>query len=182
MKMLPYIVIAPFSNEHLRDWPAAHFAALIGRCITDLQVTVKVVGTIQQREAANGIIRSFPSDRVENTCGLMTWRELAGVIAQAQAVVGNNSGVVHESAKANVPTVCIFGGEHAACEWMPRGPAVFVVAKHTACSPCARQSCVYGKRCLHEIMPDIVFDLVFKASQIRAPRLGFRCAVPQEIR
>jgi ADP-heptose:LPS heptosyltransferase len=172
MKMLPYIVIAPFSNEQLRDWPAPHFAALIGRCVTDLQIVVKVVGTIQQREAANGIVRGFPSHRVENTCGLMSWRELVDVIAQAQVVVGNNSGVVHASAKANVPTICIFGGSHAASEWMPRGPCVFLVTKHTACSPCARSSCVHGKRCLHEITPDAVFDLIFKASQICAPWLA----------
>jgi ADP-heptose:LPS heptosyltransferase len=178
MMVPPYIVIAPFSNEHLRDWPAAHFAALIGRCITEFQVTVKVVGTIQQREAANAIIRRFPSHRVENTCGLMTWGELADAIAQAQAVVGNNSGVVHASAKANVPTVCIFGGSHAASEWMPRGPSVFLVTKYTACSPCARQSCVYGKRCLHEITPDTVFDLVCKALQIRVPLVS-SLAVPQ---
>jgi ADP-heptose:LPS heptosyltransferase len=167
MRILPYFVIAPFSNEKLRDWPATHFATLIRRCVTDLQVTVKVIGTIQQREAANGIIRDFPSHQVENTCGLMSWRELAGVIAQAQVVVGNNSGVAHASAKANVPTVCIFGASHAASEWMPRGPAVFLVTKYTACSPCARQDCVHGKRCLHEITPDAVFDLVLKASQIR---------------
>jgi ADP-heptose:LPS heptosyltransferase len=172
MKLLPYIVVAPFSNDQLRDWPATHFAALIGRCVTDLQVTVKVVGTIQQREAANGIGRGFPSHRVENTCGLMSWRELVNVIAQAQVVVGNNSGVVHESAKANVPTVCIFGGSHAASEWMPRGPGVFLVTKYTACSPCARGSCAYGKRCLHEIGPDLVFDLVFKASQNLPPGLA----------
>ena len=165
--MPPYIVVAPFSNEQLRDWPATHFAALIDRCIGELQVIVKVVGTIHQREAANDIIRSFPGHLVENRCGLLSWLELGDMIARAEGVVGNNSGVVHASAKANVPTVCIFGGSHAEAEWMPRGPSVFLVTKHTACSPCARRSCVHGKRCLHEIAPDAVFDLVFKASQIR---------------
>ena len=166
--MLPYIVVAPFSNEPLRDWPAAHFAALIGRCIRDMRVVVRVVGTIHQREAANGIIRSFPAHQVENTCGLLSWLELGSMIARAQVVVGNNSGVVHASARADVPTVCIFGGSHAEAEWMPRGPSVFLVTKHTACSPCARSSCAHGKRCLHEIAPDTVFDLVVRASPIRA--------------
>lgn len=166
--MSGYIVVAPFSNEQLRDWPGGHYAELLDHCVRNLDSTIKVIGTIHQRPMANLIVRNLPADRVENLCGLLPWARVSDLLAGAQVVVGNNSGIPHTAARLGVPTVCIFGGTHAESEWMPRGAHVFLITKHTVCSPCSRQSCVYGKRCLHEIPPLAVFDLVVRAAQTSA--------------
>lgn len=172
MSSKKYIIIAPFSNQHTRDWPMDHFRDLIALCVQELSLVIKVVGSIHQRELINSIIKEFPSTRVENFAGITSWSELQTLLQNAEAVVSNNSGVGHFSAKSAVETICIFSGSHSEFEWMPRGPHVTLISKRTACSPCdpGNDACPCNKRCLTEIKPANVFKYL-DAAILRASNL-----------
>lgn len=157
------IIIAPFSNSPIRDWPEAHFAALIGLLLDrfDGACRIQVTGTANQRLGANEIVRDHPSDRVTNACGRMTWDEVLDALRTADCVVGNNSGIAHVSGFFGTPTVCIFGGSHQRIEWRPRGDNVVVLSRVIGCSPCHLDHghvSPYGKACLYDILPDDVAD------------------------
>ena len=169
------IVIAPFSNSDIRDWPVGHFAALVGILLESLERDdrITVVGTRSQRLRGNEIVRAYDPRRVVNACGLHTWPQLVEALKAASCVVGNNSGVTHLSGFHDVPTVCVFGGSHQRLEWRPQGFSVSVVSRSIGCSPCQRdhgQRSPYAKACLRHIEPRLVAETVFKTMERVASR------------
>jgi ADP-heptose:LPS heptosyltransferase len=154
----PQIVIAPFANERIREWPPEHFRRLIALLLEDPEARIAVVGTLAQRARANDIVRAFPSTRVENTCGRLSWDDLLGLIDAAPFVVANNSGVAHLAAKRGRWTLCLFSGSHAFVEWSPRGPRVVVCSLDIPCSPCGLggDKCPNGHACMVELKPETV--------------------------
>ena len=152
------IIVAPFSNSAIRDWPVEHFASLIGLLLAapGLDARVHVTGTANQRLAAREIVRFHPPERAINLCGRIDWTDVLGLLRDADCVIGNNSGIAHVSANLGTPTVCIFGGSHQRAEWRPRGDHVVVLTRAIGCSPCHLdhgQISPYGKACLQDITP-----------------------------
>lgn len=158
---MSHIVIAPFSNSDIRDWPAAHFGALIARFVARRRETVHVVGAPGQAMRAREIVRPFDSSRVVNDCGRLRWEDTVALVRSAACVIGNNSGIAHLAAFEGVPTLCIFGGAHQRLEWRPLGDRVVTLSRAIACSPCQLHHaahCPYGLACLEQISPDTAFD------------------------
>jgi ADP-heptose:LPS heptosyltransferase len=160
------IVIAPFSNSDIRDWPAGSFQRLI-ECLQKAHSRdglIRVIGAGSQTLRAREIVRSFSSDRVRNDCG-RPWREVVDLLHSAACVVGNNSGVAHLAARIGRPTVCIFSGAHQRIEWRPLGRNVVVLSRAIACAPChlhRAADCPFGKACLEQITPETVSEAVLE--------------------
>lgn len=159
------VLLAPFSNNPLRDWPAEHFAALIALLLPrlDPDQAIRIVGTRGQRLSACEIVRTFDPARVVNGCGRASWPEVVEQVRGAACLVGNNSGLAHLSASLGVPTVCLFGGSHQRLEWRPMGPSVVILSRVIACAPCLLHDaaqCPYDKACLRQIEPATVADTV----------------------
>lgn len=154
------MLLSPYSNSALRDWP--HYGALIALFVehTDLQVTI--IGSASQRAAADGLVRAFEATRVTNTAGVLPWPSVLERVRAAKLIVANNSGLAHLGADFGTPTVCVFGASHSPYEWMPRGRQVSVVLKETVCSPCGIdrvERCPHSVRCLSEIDAETVFEV-----------------------
>jgi ADP-heptose:LPS heptosyltransferase len=168
------VVIAPFANERVRQWPGRHYRALVDLIVSAHDFSVVVVGTRAQRSAANDIVRGFSSERVRNACGAWSWSETVSAVDAAPYVVANNSGVAHLAASRDRWTLCIFGASHAYAEWMPRGPRVVTMIKAVPCSPCeiAGERCPNRVACMVDLTPEDVFyrfDAVLKRGQPQAP-------------
>ncbi len=155
----PAVVLSPFSNERVRQWPLRCFRELIEIILREDEVRLVVVGTRDQRAVANDLVRGLSSERVGNACGTLHWAELVTAIDHAPYVIGNNSGVVHLAASRGRWTLCVFSGSHAYNEWMPRGPLVVTVVKPLACSPCgpANERCPNDLACMTRLPPSEVF-------------------------
>ena len=153
------VVVSPFANERLRQWPWRRYRALIEMIVCDEGLPVAVVGTREQRASANDIVRGLSSERVVNACGVWTWPELIRAVDAAPYVVANNSGVAHLAASRGKWTLCIFAASHAWNEWMPRGPRVVTVVKAVPCAPCeiGMDRCPNGVACMIGLEPEDVF-------------------------
>ena len=161
------ILIAPFSNSGIRDWPSTSFCALVGLLLEQINddTPIVVIGTGNQKIRANEIVRSFPTSRVINACGRLSWAAMVSQLQSAACVIGNNSGVSHLGGYFGVPTVCIFGASHQRHEWRALGLSVVLVTRSIGCSPCQLdhgQVSPYDKACLREIKPQSVADAAFK--------------------
>lgn len=162
---MSHIVIAPFSNSDIRDWPAGHFQALIARLVAEWDGTIHLVGAPGQAIRAREIVRPFTSDRVISECGRRSWPDTVGLIRSAACVVGNNSGIVHLAAFLGVPTLCVFSGSHQRLEWRPIGDRAVTLSRAIACSPCHLHHaahCPYGLACLEQIAPETVFETAMR--------------------
>lgn len=160
------ILIAPFSNSGIRDWPSTSFRALVGLMLEQLEEDnpIMVIGTANQKLRANEIVRNYPTSRVVNACGRLSWSAMVAELRRAACVVGNNSGVAHLGGYFGVPTVCIFGASHQRHEWRALGPSVVLVTRSIGCSPCQLdhgQVSPYDKACLRQIEPQAVARAAF---------------------
>lgn len=160
------ILIAPFSNGDIRDWPPESFQQLI-RCFLEAgshDGSIRVIGAKSQALRAREIVRPFNADLVRNDCG-RPWPEVLDRLGRAKCVVGNNSGIAHLAARMGTPTVCIFGGAHQRTEWRPLGFNVVVLSRAIACAPChlhRAADCPYGKACLEQIAPEVVSEAALR--------------------
>lgn len=164
------IIVAPFSNSAIRDWPATHFDRLIGLLLAEGLSNIRVIGTASQRLGACEIVRRHPAPHVVNECGRLAWDEVLALLGEAACVIGNNSGIAHVAGGAGTPTVCIFGGSHERREWRPRGSRVIVLSRAIGCSPCQLDHgsiSPYGKACLSQIAPETVRDAVLKVMAMK---------------
>ena len=179
------VVVSPFSNSVIRDWPAAHFTRMIGLLLPQLatDAMVRVIGTGGQRAGANAIVRPFPADRVVNDCGVLPWDDVLALLRSAACVIGNNSGIAHLAGMYGVPTVCVFGGSHQRSEWFPLGANVVVLSRVIGCSPCHldhNSSCPFDKACLREITPEEVASAVIGVIAGEARERGHALRSPVE--
>lgn len=153
------ILVAPFANERVREWPSAHYRRLIELILRHEGRLVTLVGTRAQRAKANVIARHFSGQSVINACGSVSWNGLLSAVEFAPYVVGNNSGIAHLAASRGRWTLCIFAASHSPAEWMPRGPRVVVMTKQVSCAPCAigGDLCPNGVACMAALQPDDVY-------------------------
>lgn len=154
------VLISPFANERLREWPMPHFRRLIELVLGRHFHRVLIVGTRAQRVRANDLVRGFSSADAVNACGTLSWGGLNAAVDSSRYVVSNNSGVAHLAASRSCWTLCLFAASHSWQEWMPRGPRVVVMSRSTLCAPCEVGSgrCPNGIACMTTLDPEFVFE------------------------
>ncbi len=125
-----------------KRWPAERFGALA----RDLGMTVALLGSSQDREVCAGV-----GGGARNLAGDTTLDEAIELIACAELVVSNDSGLMHVAAALDRPQVALFGSsspEHTP----PLSARSRVVWLHLECSPCYARECPLGHfRCMMDI-------------------------------
>lgn len=169
------IIVAPFSNDALRDWPRAYFRELIEKLAQQYQMPIMLVGAPEQRQPINLIMRGLPAPRISNMAGRWSWRETLGQIERARLVIANNSGIAHLGAQAGVATLCLFAASHDPYEWRARGPHVTTLYARTDCAPCGMSGldgCRNGHACMMAIRPDLVLETVSRILDATPAEVG----------
>lgn len=164
-----HIVVAPFSNSSVRDWPAEHYATLIGLLTERLDCRVRLVGAPDQAARAKGLVGRLPAtarlELVTDLVGRTQWSELPDILRAADLVICNNSGIAHQAAALGVRTLAIFSASHQPLEWGPRGPRAGAIMMSVACSPCGLErveACGNGHLCMRLLTPEIVMAQITK--------------------
>jgi ADP-heptose:LPS heptosyltransferase len=156
------IVIAPLSNSALRNWPRPRYTRLIGLLLAELDCQVLLVGSASQAAALHAMSAELGHDpRVVSLAGRVDWAGLAAIVARADLVVANNSGVAHLAAACGAPTLAIYSGSHQPQEWGPRGGKVKTLMAAVPCTPCGHdklEACPYDHRCMTLIEPQTVLQ------------------------
>lgn len=154
------IVVAPFSNSSVRDWPLSHYAELIGLMLGQPGYEVVLVGTEAQADAAERLARLVDDPRLANMVGKTRWADLATLLRGAALVICNNSGVAHLAASLDAQVLAIYSGSHQPQEWGPRGARSHALTYPVPCSPCGYENvtdCTFDHRCMRLITPNFVF-------------------------
>jgi heptosyltransferase-2 len=128
-----------------KRWP--YFAELSRR----LQSQTVILGSPNDRAAAQGILgRSLVGDT--------TLDEAIALIAGADHVVTNDSGLMHIAAALGRPQVALFGSSSPK-HTPPLSGAARVIWLGVECSPCFERECPLGHfRCMREMTVEIVLQ------------------------
>jgi heptosyltransferase II len=142
----PYAVLCPGAEYGpAKRWP--YFRELAAR----LDMQVVVLGAASDKEQAEGIPGL-------NLAGQTTLDEAIDLIAGADWVVTNDSGLMHVAAAMGTRQVALFGSsspEHTP----PQSAAARVVWLKVDCSPCFQRVCPLGHfKCMNDLSVDRVLE------------------------
>jgi len=148
-----------------KRWPREAFAALLRRLREVHDRPAVLVGAAAEAETTAWLAAETGAS---DLAGRTDLPGLAGVLAEAAAFVGNDSGPMHLAAALGTPTVGIFGSTSPA--WTgPRGPWTRVAGPAPVeCSPCFLKECPIGLPCLRNLEVDAVEAALRALSDARA--------------
>ncbi|MET9230063.1 glycosyltransferase family 9 protein [Lentzea sp. NPDC003310] len=151
----PYVVVHPGASAPARTWSPDRWAKAVV-ALTAAGHRVAVTG---------GPAEAGLTEHVAGACGTdlggrTSFRDLAGVLADADAVVVGNTGPAHLAAAVGTPVVSLFAPVVPALRWAPHGRHVLLGDQNAPCRGTRARDCpVPGHPCL---------DLVDPAAVVRA--------------
>ncbi|WP_238439415.1 glycosyltransferase family 9 protein [Microbacterium sp. JZ31] len=153
----PLIVIHPGATDPRRRWPAERFEEIAVRCAAE-GMRIVLVGAGDDAPLAEGIARRVSrvaGDAVVSLAGRIGLGELAGVLAIADVMVGNDSGPRHLAQAVGTRTASIFwAGNLINAGPLTRARHRVQLSWTTHCPVCGRDATQVGwtaPRCEHDI-------------------------------
>ncbi|MFB4314227.1 glycosyltransferase family 9 protein [Actinomadura sp. 21ATH] len=140
-----HVVVHPGTSVPARAWPPERCAEAV-RLLAAAGHRVVVTGHRDEKE----LTAYVAGDAGLDLGGRTSLAELAGVLAEARAVVAGNTGPAHLAAAVGTPVVSLFAPTVPAARWAPYGVRTVLLGDQDA--PCkdtrARECPVPGHPCL----------------------------------
>jgi heptosyltransferase-2 len=155
---LPLLVFAPGAEfGSAKRWPAAYFGQLAQTVRQSMgQVQIVLLGSAKDRPITEEIVASAPE--VISLAGATSLAEAIALIAQAGAVVSNDSGLLHIASALNRPVVALYGPTdpgHAP----PFSDIATSIYLHLSCAPCRQRECpLLHHKCMRDMLPAQVWQ------------------------
>jgi heptosyltransferase-2 len=153
------VVFAPGAEfGAAKRWPAAHFAQLAQAIFAaDPLAQVALLGSPKDREACDEVVAGSGGAGMFNLAGATKLDEAIALIARADAVVANDSGLLHIASALNRPVVALYGPtdpDHAP----PFSDIARSMSLRLECSPCKQRECPLGHHnCMNKMGADLVW-------------------------
>ena len=152
------IVFAPGAEfGSAKRWPSTHFADLATAILNkDPAARIVLLGSAKDRDVGDEIVARMPA--VISLAGSTSLTEAISLIAHADAVVSNDSGLLHIASALNRRIVALYGPTdplHAP----PFSDASTSLYLGLDCAPCRQRECPLGHhRCMQDLAPQRVWD------------------------
>ncbi len=150
----PYTVLAPGARYGAaKRWP--RFAEL-ARALADAGRDVVVLGArgegMRGDDTTPGTSAASTPRSIHDLTGRTTLEEALAIVAHADAVVSNDSGLAHAAAALGRRTVVVFGPTEPE-RTAPRAGAgiVTIIRGRAECAPCLLRTCPIDHRCLGDV-------------------------------
>ncbi len=155
------VVFAPGAEfGAAKRWPARHFAAL-AQAIRALHPAAQIglLGSPKDKQACDEIVDITGVEGMFNLAGVTRLNEAIALIAGADAVVANDSGLLHIASALNRPVIALYGPtdpDHAP----PFSDMAKSMSLRLECSPCRQRECTLGH---HDCMEKMDSAMVWHA-------------------
>lgn len=138
-----------------KRWPVTYFAELAQR-LRGEGYAVWLIGSNKDREQAEKIV-ALDNAECRNLCGHTDLSDAIALLACAQLVVSNDSGLMHLAAALDRPMLALFGSSSPQFT-PPLSSNAHVIQLNLKCSPCFKRECPLGHfNCMMQLTPDLVW-------------------------
>ena len=145
-----------------KRWPAAHFATL-ARSLGERGYRIGLFGSPKGRAVADEICALAPG-LCDNLCGATSLEQAIDLLAMADLVVCNDSGLMHVAAALGRPIVALYGSSSPGFT-PPLSDQSDILSLNLECSPCFKRECPLGHLdCLNKLSPEQVLATCLKRS------------------
>ncbi len=139
-----------------KRWPTRYFASLAKKLAAQGRA-VWLFGSEKDRGIGEEIVASSEG-AAANLCGRTDLASAIDLLSLAEAVVSNDSGLMHVAAGVGRPVVALYGSsspEHTP----PLSASARAVRTGIECSPCYARECPLGHfKCMNELAPERVLE------------------------
>lgn len=129
------LILHPLSNGHAREWPMAHYRALIEKLPNQFQIFI--TGSPAERERlAEPLLQHCP--QVEDVCGRLSLDDLVSLIAHSDILLAASTGPLHIAAACGIHAIGLFAPikNIDAKRWGPVGKNAIVIEADSAADDC----------------------------------------------
>ncbi len=110
----PILAIAPVTNWQRKNWPLENFVLLINSLIKKSKAensfnSVIVLGSEKEKDQCNYLVNKINNINIKNLCGYCEINVIYALLKHCRLFIGNDSGLMHLSAAANIYTLGLFG-------------------------------------------------------------------------
>ncbi|PKO91211.1 MAG: lipopolysaccharide heptosyltransferase II [Betaproteobacteria bacterium HGW-Betaproteobacteria-10] len=143
-----------------KRWPATHFAAL-AKQLAEHGCTIWLFGSPKDHAIAEEISQLAPG-LCRNLCGTTSLGQAVDLLAMAELVVCNDSGLMHVAAALDRPLVTLYGSSSPGFT-PPLSEQADILSLKLDCSPCFKRECPLGHLdCLNKLAPERVLAAALK--------------------
>jgi heptosyltransferase-2 len=140
-----------------KRWPEKYFASVAKQKYQE-GWNIWLMGGPNDKEITTKIAE-LAEVPCQNFAGQTTILEAVDLLALAQAVVTNDSGLMHIACAVRCPKIVVIYGSSTPQYTPPLSVNAEIITAHTACSPCFKRECPRGHlKCMHDIKPEHVLS------------------------
>ena len=143
-----------------KQWPAEHYAELVNDLL-DKGREVWFFGSPKDALMVESILADVEPSllaRCRNLAGRTSLGQAIDLLAATEAVVSNDSGLMHIAAALKKPVIVIYGSTTPDFT-PPLADRVKLLSTEVECRPCFERTCPFGHlRCLKELRPELAID------------------------
>ncbi len=144
-----------------KRWPAYHFIALAKQILAEFSnVQILLLGSSNDKAVCDSIAFAVPT--VRNLAGKTTLKEAIVLISQIDALVTNDSGLMHIASAFDRPVIAMYGStdyHHTP----PFSKYSEIISLDLKCAPCQKRECPLGHHhCMERLKPETVYTALRK--------------------
>lgn len=157
----PYVCVMPSSATRGREWPVARHADVLRRLPRGVRAVV--LGTVRDPKSLElvEVLRGSKIDCVDGV-GLWNLRQVAHVLAGAEALLGCDTGLAHLAEAVGTPVVVVRGPTTRGVGFGPWRAESKSIESSLWCSPCSKDGSFCFRptrqRCLRDLDTNVVFS------------------------
>ena len=156
----PIMILAPGAGKPSKQWPPHYFAKIAEHYATK-GYQIWILGSAND-QAICQCITNMSKVAIDNLCGRTSLEDTVDILAQANIVIANDSGLMHIAAAVDSLVIGIFGPTTPEYT-LPISNQIGYSWNKLPCSPCWQNTCRYGHyHCLTQITPFNIMSIVSK--------------------
>ncbi len=145
-----------------KQWPVAHYAAVASAMI-DAGWQVLILGSKADQEtgqAITSVVKTHSSSQLFNLCGQTQLNEAIDILATADQVISNDSGLMHIAAALQKPLIALYGATSPEFT-PPLSDNAKILQETVDCGPCFQRTCPeQHHKCMQQLSSQHVIQLI----------------------
>jgi len=150
---MPFILLHAGASAAARRYPPERYGE-VARLLTERGHQILVTGVERESALVDTVTAGAPAARA--LVGGTTLGQYVALIANAAAVVCNNTLPMHLADAVGAPVVVAYAGTDLEEQWRPRTTYATLLRRPTPCHPCHLFACPIGQPCLNIPPTDVV--------------------------